>query len=80
MVAGSILERRGHLPLAFTYTDFLLSSKPTVSMAMVGRDTTGLMHCNRMDGNEMSWVGLRGNAVPFLDEASCIPSHLIPRP
>lgn len=50
MVAGSILERRGHLPLAFACTDFLLSSKPTVSVAVVGRDTTRLIHCNRMDG------------------------------
>lgn len=63
MVVESILERRGHLPLAFLHTDFLLSSKSTVSMAVVGRDTTG--RCNRTDRNEMSWVGLRGNAVPF---------------
>lgn len=74
-MVGSILERRDPLPLAFTCIDLLLSSKPTVSMAVVGRDTTRLMHCNRTDGNGMSWVGLRGNAVPFLGTVRRIPYH-----
>lgn len=78
-MVGSILERRGPLALAFTCIDLLLSSKPTVSMAVVGRDTTRLVHCNRTDGNEMSWVGLWGSAVPFLGTAHCIPSRLIPQ-
>lgn len=63
-MVGLILEKRGHLPLTFICTGFPPSSKPTGSMAVVGRDTTRLMSYTGTDGNDLS-LGVSGGAMQY---------------